>query len=277
MRSLMTSWSLVKASWKILADDATLLLLPLLSSLALLLVSVTMFTPYFAVEMWMGDEGIPVVLSYLFLFVFYFVQYTVMVFFNAALVSVALLRLNGDEASVQDGLAVAFDRIVPILGYAAFAATVGVVFRILRERLGALGRSITMIGGLALNIASFLVVPVLVTQDLNPLAAVKESASMLKRTWGENLVANAGIASFFGIVSMIVIVPMAAAAGFAWVSGHTAVAVLVGGGAVVAGMGIGVIQSALSGIFSAAVYRYAKTGRSDVFDVSTIQQAFKTA
>ena len=46
---------------------------------------------------------------------------------------------------------------------------------------------------------TFLVLPILVIEGIGPIAAVKRSGELFKRTWGENLMTNAGI----GIVAML--------------------------------------------------------------------------
>ncbi len=70
------------------------------------------------------------------------------------------------------------------------AATVGLLLRAIEERVGWLGRIVVKLIGVAWALATFLVVPVLVTRDVGPIDAVKESAALLRETWGENLIGN---------------------------------------------------------------------------------------
>ena len=53
--------------------------------------------------------------------------------------------------------------------------------------------------GVAWTLATFLVVPVLVTRDVGPIDAVKESAGLLRETWGENLIGNVGLGLVFAV------------------------------------------------------------------------------
>ena len=89
-------------------------------------------------------------------------------------------RLEG--RSSPDGLAIASKRMGSILGYAAIAATVGMVLRFIAERAGFLGRIITGFIGLAWTLTTYLTVPILVTKDIGPVDAVKESVAIFKRT-----------------------------------------------------------------------------------------------
>ena len=83
--------------------------------------------------------GVPVAM-YVLGFLFYLVQYFVIFFFNSALVGAALIRLDGGDPTLRDGLRIASSKWVSILGYAAVAATVGLILRSLQERAGWLGR-----------------------------------------------------------------------------------------------------------------------------------------
>ena len=60
-------------------------------------------------------------------------------------------------------------------------------------------------------------------------------------------------------------------------STNTALAIAVGVVAVVAVLAVGIYQAALSGIYSAALYRYAVgAGESEGFDARLLGQAFRT-
>ena len=132
-----------------------------------------------------------------FAFVFYLVQYFIIFFFNSALVGAAMIRLDGGDPTVRDGLRIAELAHRADIGYAAIAATVGLILRLIEERLGLIGRWIAGLLGIAFTIATFLTVPILVSRDVGPIEAVKESATLLKKTWGENIIGNAGMGVVF--------------------------------------------------------------------------------
>lgn len=72
-------------------------------------------------------------------FLYYLTLYSVVIFCNVAVVAGALIRLQGGDPTVSDGFGAAFDRLPAIIGYAAIAATVGMVLRYLSERTGLIG------------------------------------------------------------------------------------------------------------------------------------------
>ncbi len=248
------SWGLVKASASVLRADKELMLFPILSSLATLLVMATFALPVFALKLF--DNGFNIVGAVLG-FAFYFCQYSVIVFFNSALVAAATIRLEGGDPTFSDGIREAKARLPAILGYAAIAATVGVLLQSLKNRDNNI--IVRMIGsglGMAWTLATFLVVPVLVNREIGPVDALKESVALLKKTWGENAIGNVGIGAAFGLITTLVLLLGIAASFFAW-QASVGLGIAVAATFLVGVLVLGITQSALSGIYSAALYRYA--------------------
>lgn len=247
------SWDLVKASASVLRSDKELMLFPVISGAVTLVVLATFLLPAFALRIFADGFGLGGVV---FGFLFYFVQYAVMIFFNCALVGAAMIRLDGGDPTLADGFNAAKARIPAILGYAAIAATVGVLLQGLKQKDNFLVRLMGSVLGAAWTLATFLVVPVLVSRDIGPIDALKQSVALLKRTWGENAVGQVGIGAAFGLITTAVaIVGVGLAVLAAQVS--FALAIVVGALALLAVLLVGVYQAALSGIYSAALYRYA--------------------
>ncbi len=210
MGKFARSWALMKASANILRQDKELMLFPLLAGLASLVVIATFAWPVFTlISHHHADfEGQRKHVSPLFMlvsFLFYFVQYGVVIFFNVALASAALIRLDGGNPTLGDGIRTAMSKLPNIIGYALIAATVRMILRALQERFGFVGRIVVGLLGFGWTVATFLVVPVLAAQDVGPIDAVKRSATALKDTWGENLIGNAGIGVAGGILTFCLI------------------------------------------------------------------------
>ena len=273
-QTLANSWQLIKASGSVLRADKELIVFPLISGLALIVVTASFFLPlvFLGDGLSVSEDTGPV--GYILLFCFYMVQYTVMFFFNSALVGAAMIRLDGGNPTVGDGLRIAFSRLGSILGYAAIAATVGLVLRAMRERSGALGRFIIGLFGMAWSLATFLVVPVLVTHDVSPLDAIKESARVLKKTWGEQIAGNVGIGFAFMLAYLALAVVAVPAIILAAGTGQGAVIAVVVACVVLGFILLALVNATLSGIYSAALYRFATTGDSGAFDGQVLRRAF---
>ena len=273
------SWALMKASAGVLRADKSLLLFPLLSGVCTLIVAASFLIPVALAlvdhQQATGDAHLAPA-YYVVLFAFYLTQYFVIVFFNTALAGVALARLRGEPAGLAEGFALARSRLGSIFGYAVIAATVGMLLRSLQERLGLVGRFVVGLIGLAWTVATFLVVPVLASEDVGPVDAVKRSAELLRQTWGENLIGNAGLGAVFGVVvflaALLLAVPFIGA-----VAAHSIVGMVLAGAVLVLGLTmLGLVQSTLQGIYAAALYRYAEAGEvGGGFDQALLESAFR--
>ena len=200
MGRISRSWQLVKASWAVLRADKELLLFPVASGIASFAVVVVLFLG------WVGSGGLDRLdgdgvglVDLILLYVFYFITSSVVIFFNSALIAAANIRLDGGDPTLSDGFRIAFSHLPAILGWAAIAATVGLILQALRERGGALGFVVSLIGGMAWGLITYLVVPILVVEGIGPVDAIKRSASLLRKTWGEQIVGNFSIGLVIGL------------------------------------------------------------------------------
>ena len=267
------SWELVKASAGVLRSDKELLVFPVVSGIAALIVLATFALPVFALGIFENGMG---PLGYVLGFLFYLCQYFVIFYFNSALVGAAMIRLDGGDPTVRDGLRIANERLLPILGYAAIAATIGLILQALKNKENNfIVRMVGSLLGTAWTVASFLVVPVLVANKVGPIDAVKKSIELLKTTWGENAVGQLGIGFVFGFImaGVIIVGVLLSILSFA-VSpylGFTVVALTI-----VSALAVGIIQSALSGVYAAALYRFANDGVAPQgFEGMGLQTAFQ--
>jgi len=264
---------LVKASAGVLRSDKELLVFPVVSGIAALIVLATFALPVFALGIFENGMG---PMGYVLGFLFYLCQYFVIFYFNSALVGAAMIRLDGGDPTVRDGLRIANERLLPILGYAAIAATIGLILQALKNKENNfIVRMVGSLLGTAWTVASFLVVPVLVANKIGPIDAVKKSIELLKTTWGENAVGQLGIGFVFGFIMAAVIIAgvMLTILGFS-------VSPYLGGTLVVltilSALAVGIIQSALSGVYAAALYRFANDGVAPQgFEGMGLQTAFQ--
>ena len=275
---LSNSWELVKASWHVLLADKELLIFPIISFVASLIVMATFAIPtLFAglLDSMITDSGVSI-FGYIVAFLFYVTLYTVTIFANAALVGAAMIRLKGGDPTVGDGFQIATQHLGSIVGYAAIAATVGMILRAISERSGQRGRAIVSLIGFAWGIATFLVVPVLVVEEVGPMEAVKRSAGLLKQTWGEQIAGNFSIGLIFGLLTVVVILLGVPLAILAAASNSIGMLVTVIVAVILLVIVLALISSTLSGIYTAAVYRYATTGDTGgYFDANMVKGAFK--
>jgi hypothetical protein len=273
------SWQLFKASAEVLRSDRELILLPLCSAVAVIMLAAGFVYGLNSGGAYVSLENkqvlTPDTTLYIAVFLFYVAQYTVIFFFNTALVGAAIERLDGGNPTLGSALGLAASRIGPILGYAIIAATVGMVLRIVSERLGFIGRLIVAGIGLTWTVATFLVVPVLAAEGVGPVAAIGRSTELLKKSWGENLIGVGGITLVISAVTFLLVL-IAVGSGFMIDRGENiAFGLLLIGGSIGAMLALALIGSALTGIYTAALYYFAVTGETPQgFDRGLMSAAF---
>lgn len=204
---LSNGWQLANLSFATINKNRSLLLFPVFSSIALILVLATFFGGAFflvgdEIETLMNNEQYGNLLGYGLVFFYYLVNFFVIVFFNAALIHCAIKVLNGEETSVGDGLSFAFSRIEKILAWSLLSATVGTLLQAL-QNMGKIGEIVASLIGIAWSILTFFVVPILVYENLGVIESVKQSGLLMKQKWGESLAANVsfGLFHFLGIIA----------------------------------------------------------------------------
>ncbi len=269
MERISRSFRLAGASWAVLRQDKELMVLPVLSAVASLAIAATFVVPIFLTSPDVGAEGTLGLLHYLALFMMYLALAYITIFFNAALIHAANQRMDGGDPTLRTALRGAAQRAVTILPWATVSATVSVVLRAIEERAGFIGRIVIGLVGMAWALVTFLVLPLMVLEKMSVGDAIKESANLFKRTWGENVAVQFGL----GLVATLALIPVIALGALAASVGG-AVAITGVTVAVIASILIVVILSTLSGIFQTALYRYARTGSSGGFDDALLARSF---
>lgn len=252
------SLQLLKASASVLRADKELVLLPVFSGIASLVVMVGFAVPLLVLSGMLdgGGSAEPGPLTYVGTFLMYLVLSYITIFFNTALLCAADQRLHGGDPTLGSALSAAASRAGRILPWAIVAATVNVVLRAIADRAGPVGAIVAGIVGMAWNVVTFLVLPILVFENVGVGEGIKRSTQLFKRTWGENLVGNGGIGliGFLAILPAVLLVVAVASTGSA-----TAIITVV----VIAAVWIllvSVVMTALSGIYQLVLYRFAAQG-----------------
>jgi len=263
-------WSMARASYAVLRRYPRLVVFPVISGAALLVVlgaiALSLFPQLGSMYDFIHGTNENVwfyVAGYLVLYV----ATVIAVFFNVALIHCALRCHTGQEPSIRDGLTAAATCLPQILGWALVATTVGIVLSaiesMLRDKLGFLGG---LIGGLfefGWAVVTYFVLPVLVTERVGPVAAIRRSSAILHSKWGESLAGEAR----FGLVGLVFYLQAAVlflvglaitlSYGAAAAAGLGPLLMVLG---VVYALATSVVLQALSTIFQAGVYIYATTG-----------------
>lgn len=251
------SKQLAGASWALLRHDKELMALPLISGIASLIIGATFLFPLYLSAETKDVAGSTQLemkpVGYVVLFLMYLVLAYIAIFFKTAMLCGADERMQGGEPSIGSALSGAMSRAGKILPWAIVTATVSVILRSLEERAGMLGRIVIGFVGMAWAVVTFLVLPIVVFENVGVGTAIKRSAEMLKRTWGENLIVNLGI----GLISIVLTLPAVAVVAGAVFTGSAPIIVAAIAIAAVWIIAVSCWSSAMTAVFQLALYRYA--------------------
>lgn len=258
MGRMSRGWELTKVSLRVVRKDKEILILPILAGLStILLLAAFVGGLFFTFGFDAMFEGANVYLSAALWIAFYIASFFITIFFNAAMIGIATIRLNGGDPKIKDGIGLAMQNLSRILLWALFAASVGLVIKAIQQRSGALGRIILGGLGVAWTILTYFALPVLIYEKIGPWAAVKRSASIIKSTWGEAIVGNLGLGIIFILLGFAgVLLPLGG-----WFLGGAVGAITGTIVMIVYWITLAIIKSAAQSVLVAALYRYATTGK----------------
>ena len=260
MGKFSRTWSIMHSSWEVLKQDKELLVFPLISGICCILVMASFAYPVVSSEALQGIDPeanqIPAKF-YIILFLFYFCNYFIIVFFNAAIIACAEIRMSGGNPTVSDGFKAALERLPLIAGWALVSATVGLILRIIEDRSEKIGQIVAALLGLAWTVVSFLVIPVLVIEKKGPIESLRESTKLLRQTWGEQVISRFSFGLLFFVLSIpgFLVIFLGMMAG----SSVTYIALITGALYLIL---LALIQSTLQAIFQTAIYLYARDAKA---------------
>lgn len=198
MSRISRGFQLFKETFGILKKDREMLLFPIISGIVTLLVVATFLLPLAFSGMLAETGSGGSILLYVLLFVFYVVSYFIVIYFNTALVSCALIRLDGRDPTFMDGIHAASSRIGKILSWTLIAATVGLILRLIRgDGDNFLVLLASALLGAAWSLATFFVIPVIIMDDVGGFTAIQRSWKLFKSTWGETVVGSFSLGLIF--------------------------------------------------------------------------------
>jgi len=275
--SISRGWALTKQSWGVLKSDRSLVIFPKLSAIFALIAVAVIWLPTASMSGVLAGEAInehdPV--YYIAAAATAYVSTFIAVFFNVALAACAVRSLRGEDTTVGEGIRAAMQRLGPILGWTLVAATIGLVLRLLQDRIPLAAKIAVWIAGAAWAVATFFVIPVLALERSGPWQSIKRSVAVVNARWGEGATGTVAISAVTVLVVVIVMVGGAACAIVLFAAGLQQLAIAVIAIAVAAVIVVSIVSSALTEIFRVAVYQYAVTGATPgAFDNALLQNAF---
>lgn len=193
----------------------------------------------------------------------------VQAYFHAALTIGAIDHFEQRRPTIASTTRRATALLPVLMGWALIGWLVSALAAIIRDRIPLVGPLLSGLGQAIWGVVTYLSMPTMVAERCGPIAAIRRSGTLLRTTWGENLLAQLG----FGLYSLALAVPVAIVGviGFAihpWVG--------------VALWAVGLVAvcsyiSALDAVYRVALYRYATIAETPAeFALAGFDTAFET-
>ena len=262
---ISNTFKMMKSCLDVLKKDRELILFPVFAAISVAVFVLIMSMGGYLDNLDPEQGGSPVPLVILLFVANFFI-----VFFNSALVSAALERLRGGDPNVTSGLSHAIKHIHHIFFWSIIVTIVAILIAIIRgdRRENSIFRQIfasLIQAGWAMM--TFFVVPIIVSENIGPINAIKRSTGLFKQTWGDQVVANFGFGIFqlFGVLLGVVV---------GWFFGlFSPIFGAILGGAI-AVMSVAIIYT-LEGIYKAALYEFALGEKPLEFQQEDLRTAYQ--
>ena len=200
----------------------------------------------------------------------------IIVFFNSALISAALERLRGGDPNISSGLSHAFKHVHHIFLWSIIVTIMALIFAAIRSsgrNRGMMGQIMTELFASFLQagwaMMTFFVVPIIVSENLGPISAIKRSSGLFKQTWGNQVAANFG----FGIFQILALL---ASGAIGWIFGLASPTFGMIVGVLCASISVSIIYT-LEGIYKAALYEFAMGEKPLEFEQQDLRTAYRAS
>ena len=261
---------IVSQSWAILKQDTELIWFPVMSGFVSLVAFIILGLAFFfgvmggdinsigALDTSHSNSSSMDEIGYGFLLLYYLIMFFITNYFLAGIYIIVDARLKGQNLSLGDGIRGANRNLGKILAWSLISATVGVILQIIADKFKIIGAIVASVLGAAWAILTYFSLPSLIIGQRSVTDSFKESAALIRKTWGETIIVNFGVGLFFTLLIAIVFVLCVV---IAIALPYVATFIILGIVFVLFLVAITIISSTLGSIFKLALYQFALTGQ----------------
>jgi len=185
---------------------------------------------------------------------------------QAGLTVSAAAELEGGHSSLGHGLSTAMGRLGRLARWAFVSTVVGVLIGALRGNdsggiVAVIFRNVVAAAADVMwQLITFFVMPAMMLDDLGMIDAIKKSASTFKQRWGTQLAGGVRIGGLIGLVAILPAILALVGGVVLSTIGAWAVGVPLAVIGLVVLIVAGLVLTAIRGVFSVVLYRYATQG-----------------
>lgn len=261
-------WRLTQVAWKLIREDPTMLVLALaavffgtaFSLLFAYLIGTTAAHHHSGVRMTLLG------------FAALYIATLTSVFFNVALACAASAAFDGERMGPREAIRMAWGKRRRIAQWSLISTVVGMLLAELANRLPGGARLVVRFVGAAWGLATIFVVPILAMEGVGPVDALKRSAGLVKRRWGEGISGRISISAWTVLATIPLVVLLVV--GIALLDQHPGSGVTLIGFSLIAMVAVLTAAAATQQVFAVALYRYAIDAPIGGFTGSDLEYPF---
>ncbi|MCL5984462.1 MAG: DUF6159 family protein [Candidatus Thermoplasmatota archaeon] len=186
------SWNLTKTAFRVIREDKALLAFPAIAAAAYIAILVMFLGGIFALYVFQPLTGnLQLAVIAVLVIMMYVLLWFNGTYFTAALIGAAMLKLEGKQPTLADGLEIAAKHWKKLFVWAVISGIVGLAIQAISSRVRGLGGLILGIAaGATWTIATYFIIPVLIFEDQRAWPSLKRSASLYLNNFGRTFVSN---------------------------------------------------------------------------------------
>ncbi len=265
MTSLKRSWVIFFSCLRLFSQNKRLIIFPLFAIFAEILLFVLVFGAMLMIHfhghlsrLWHLEENPPIVWIY----IIYLLLYYVIFHFVSLLISGGLLiyqwrRFQNKPISMIKAVGLSVRRWLLIVKWMLVFSCVNIFMVIFEKPSNWLGKLSANYLGLCWWLSISLVFPIIIIEQKSPLNALRTSASLIKKTWGERISRRIG----FGLIYMLLLLPVIFLIYSFFISSSVNIRLILTGIVITYLVVISILHSVSCAIFQLELYGYLKYGK----------------
>jgi hypothetical protein len=272
LSKLGNGWVIVCECILIIIEDISLLCLGLLGGLISTLVFLTFLGPISGLPPWHWPKDQLSTLQILGLLGLLFFVHAITLFFDAALVSCGIAKMEGKDSDVFAGLKTAALRIWPIFKWAIFTAALGLLLKIAEYAKSStkITAFIFFFTEFTWSIVSFFALPIIIVEGIGPVQTIQKSEDLCHSAWGEQLAGRFSINQIYCLIAAPFLTLIyhsyrvhGSVLNFSGILGITLVFICLQ------------LRNLCTNLFKAALYHYAVSGEAKYFSQEVLSGALE--
>ncbi len=203
---------LIYQSIKIVRHQKKLIIFPLISSIIILLLFSLIITPIITyektqIEIYKNQYHI-IIWAYILILLFLFIVHQITFYFNAAFIHCVNQYFKKKPVLLMEGIKASNTHFFKLYSWNLYASTVGIMINLFQAMLQGFTFYKQIFQGLSWIIATYLVIPIIMTHKTGPIKSIKHSAKLIRNTWGYNLKTNFGSLPFLLLARFLALLPL---------------------------------------------------------------------